>query len=96
MSQHTPGPWTISKSPMEATFVMSQEGWVAQMSKLEQEQANARLIAKAPEMKDALFGLLLLAKHEVWCARNAQGDDECSCFVSKARALLREIEGDKT
>jgi len=89
MSQHTPGPWTVRKGAI--VQVVASVGPVAQVYNRDD---NARLIAAAPEMKDVLSGLLLLAKHEVWCVRFTQGDEDCTCFVSKAHALLARIAGE--
>ena len=65
MTQHTPGPWTLDTSPDERTFVRSVEGWVADLRGGRDEAANARLIAKAPEMHVKLArALVALSKYD--------------------------------
>ena len=60
MSKHTPGPWSVH--PMARTAVHQPElgCWIPQ------SEADARLIAAAPELLEALksTGLFL---HHCWC-----------------------------
>mgnify|MGYP001599039091 CR=1 FL=1 len=104
MSQHTPGPWRVKSHPRlhvdRHICVDIPSGFARIIAKVchtdvDDALANARLIAAAPEMKDAIFGLLLLARHEVWCVRFTQGDEDCTCFINKARALLAKVEGER-
>ena len=81
MSQHTPGPWALSRSPMAATFVMSGETWLAEVSRIEEGEANARLIAAAPEMW-AILRRIATGERENWFD-----------IPDDARALLARIEG---
>ncbi len=62
MSKHTPGPWKIAdgdslRCSLWGWSIMSSDGyWVAVAHEEEEEsdKANARLIAAAPEMLEAL------------------------------------------
>ena len=49
-TKHTPGPWVISG---RSTINAGRGGWVASVSQSNRE-ANARLIAAAPELLEAL------------------------------------------
>ena len=68
MSKHTPGPWIVSSQhndwhdKMDGVIVRScndAEIWPAGDQKLGDEMADMRLIAAAPELLEALSGLLL-------------------------------------
>ena len=89
MTQHTPGPWKLNKSPMGATFVMSTEGWVAELSMLNSE-ANARLIAKAPEMLAMLASCLAYFDDMRNGGYAAATPD--AAWTAPIRALLKDIE----
>jgi hypothetical protein len=55
MSKHTSGPWVITHSPLNGYRVSDKTGWgVAVVLKDTNDEANARLIAAAPEMLEAL------------------------------------------
>ena len=84
MTQHTPGPWKLNKSPMGATFVMSTEGWVAELSILNSE-ANARLIAASPEMLECLRRIFDLADE------SAKGIDGYEQIAEWSRNLLAKV-----
>lgn len=105
MTQHTPGPWTLSGLDIEVGT--GTDGWkrVASVSwrkcrpasaKVTGEEgaANARLITAAPEM---LALLQDAAKSIEWAAAILQAPDN-SNFLDRARdirALLAKIEGGK-
>ena len=58
--QHTPGPWKASQSHKGYWFIEYDQGGEAYtMTTLECHEANARLIAAAPDMLDALEWLLV-------------------------------------
>ena len=96
MSQHTPGPWQVDATEQRARGderifkVISGKpygGLIADVSAwwvdTQSAEANARLIAKAPEMAAVLRRLVGEHGHlSVAC-------NECR----EARALLKEIEG---
>ena len=57
MSKHTPGPWKITHSEVNGYRVSDSTGWgVAVVLKDTNDEANARLIAAAPQMLEALEG----------------------------------------
>lgn len=66
MNKHTPGPWRVMDRPENAIWVQGQpdeNGYREictlpnyQLLKREQTEANARLIAAAPELLEALKG----------------------------------------
>jgi hypothetical protein len=61
MTQHTPGPWELRHSPRHGYFFIDypqQEG-SATLTKLDCEEADARLIAAAPELLKALQGIMV-------------------------------------
>ena len=91
MSQHTPGPWTFSKGAWEKfgrpQIADARGYYIAEITPQGQEtEANARLIAKVPEMYEMIYWI-------------ANGDTRKSCAAmlaelrNRARALLREVEG---
>ena len=104
MSQHTPGPWNLNGSTIsgrdpldlrgnynESPVCTISHGW----RNSDIDSANARLIAKAPEM----YELLLLLTPTLYGCRSGHtfitdtSCDDCRKW-EKARTLLREIEED--
>ena len=71
MSEHTEGPWFT-----DGNYIAHQSGDIATLDGVrpaEEEEANARLIAAAPELLEALDALLWAAaektlkqKEEIW------------------------------
>ena len=55
-TQHTPGPWTTSSLPNGTEWTVSIDGgdMLADLTGCPNEQANARLIAAAPDLLAAL------------------------------------------
>ena len=88
MSKHTPGPWRVVKDPTNLSLqVYGQtlalfECW--RRSDEQTELANARLIAAAPDLLDALDYML-----NVCHAIDAQGDEA----HEKARAAIAKATG---
>ena len=69
MSKHTPGPWRIERqnpSPTTGEWMVSgaKPGYLAEVRDCGSgdEQANARLIAAAPDLLEALTALVGLAR----------------------------------
>ena len=105
MNQHTPGPWHSEWVPWGnerdlkivtsegVLLTMNRTGYLLSEAAME---ANARLIAKAPEM-------YVLVKRAVCDAHHIQDGKQpcsvprgrCSELCKRARALLRESEGDR-
>lgn len=104
MNQHTPGPWAVTNHAHGTVINMESSrktrsgasryavigGFDASDSEQFQEaQANARLISAAPELLEALQGMLSLDdEHQ----RGA--DDQDVCFeVQQARAAIAKATG---
>ena len=84
MSQHTPGPWRVGIDKHSVWASKAKEPCVAACKEGSRE-ANARLIAQAPAMLDALRLLVADANER---------DDEPSGLV-QARAILDALEAAK-
>lgn len=91
---HTPGPWTARvKRTGESWWVVAprpngQEGYLAEcVGRQEANEANARLIAAAPDLLAALR--VLLGTSECSC----EGDCVPDCTHVIARAAIAKAEG---
>ena len=88
MSKHTPGPWAVSSTERRYVREVNGKRYVASCTDsqdyrtYEEAEANARLIACAPEMLEALQDLC-----------DTLG--ECG-MTEKARAAIARAEGEKT
>ena len=94
MSQHTAGPW--SNTPMQDT-VWAHDGqvqvakvsdlpWINGKSDWLTEQANATLIAAAPELLASLL--------ETLCYLEADSDDDTECVdYARAKAVIAKATG---
>jgi hypothetical protein len=94
---HTPGPWTISeRDPQRDQFYVfgtdftGQDYPVATVTSCDdpdQHDANARLIAAAPELLDALKNLraMVIGEHGASAYSNVNGE--------RADAVIRKAEG---
>ena len=89
MSQHTPGPWRVEFG-QDILAGVRENRLVAEChaGHATERGANARLIAKAPEM-------YRLIKLSLQAGRFPEMGDGCEQWkpAEVARALLREIEG---
>lgn len=103
-TKHTPGPWTIDSNAIVATFEgqevqlcsMNRTQWSAphqdkNLRLAAQTQANARLIAAAPEMAEFVRQMALVLRIAV----HGVGPQAVnwSNVESDARALLARIDG---
>lgn len=104
MTQHTPGPWEAQIFPHDdADFAIWKVGVRLALvdsrpndKNMKESRANARLIAKAPEMLTALKHLRAAVdtlSDEVTHQRAAKWGIVNNALV-EACALLREIEGE--
>lgn len=103
MSAHTPGPWRVD--PDYSADIQTADGRLeiaAIMSDYTTDNAppeakaaaNARLIAAAPELLDALAALLDDYVLTYDCACNYQLDADAEPVVTKARAaIVKATEG---
>ena len=102
MSPHTPGPWEVvqhSHVDDELWLSVNQQAdehgmkeWVAEIKYLvtdpDRQKANARLIASAPEMLNALKETLAF-----WTTtRFAECENGCDCVVDVVRAAIAKAE----
>ena len=104
MSKHTLGPWEASEGyPSDIWHVdMPSRGYSVVVSRAEEDwdmavqevQANAHLIAAAPELLDALITTLDLA---VGHACDSRGIRPAECedweWVKQARKLIAKVNG---
>lgn len=89
MNKHTPGPWL----PSESNIVADKEAnEVAEVygDNHEQEQANAKLIAAAPELFECLESKLLHIEEWIDFMGNEPEDLE---RLAKAKAALEKVRG---
>lgn len=87
MSKHTPGPWLQSYEPdAKGCVIRAKGGYIGQTyGGLDDDNAaNARLIAAAPEMYELLSTLVLSARN---------GEVDYPAYTA-AEALLKRIEGE--
>lgn len=96
-AQHTPGPWTLQGIEADQSESLSAVYRVRGPSEFpdiaevyfrdtdEETDANARLIAAAPELLDALSDLV------GGCGK--EGDLFCSVAMEKARAVIGKATG---
>lgn len=88
MSKHTPGPWealTFSSHELQTDFAMVAIGKRAHIiGYSEENQANARLIAAAPELLVALQ--IVFGKHAVGALTLPAGDlERVEAVIAKAK-----------
>ncbi len=98
MSKHTPGPWRVGYGFMESgvfsadgkTLVAGTHGSARNWRRQEQiaeQDANARLIAAAPELLAALMGLRLYVDPMM-------GGEEVDNAIRAANAAIAKAKGD--
>jgi hypothetical protein len=101
--KHTPGPWELGYSDLGSQIISSADGYVAVVhywSRPEQEmKANARLIAVAPELLEALEALELAANTVNGCYTRNPGNfavalREMIEKAAEARAAIAKAKGD--
>lgn len=95
--KHTPGPWIIEKRVNTFSFVINSDNprkciadsWDINTGPIETE-ANARLIAAAPELLEALKDLYAQA---CGMPKSCGHDFTCICPGDKAKAAIAKAEG---
>ncbi len=96
--EHTPGPWKIDDALEHPLAIIQDEEdgtGICEVGNAEVKRdqahpeswANARLIAKSPEMYEFIEGIAL----EGCCQTEGCSEDEPRCSATRARALLRDI-----
>ena len=99
MSQHTPGPWTVVDNDKSFDIHSPRGNPLAEVGRLAcggGAEANARLIAKAPEMLDVLKDCASMLAEYIAYGRFSTGGKlghTDTTMLEQIRALLREIEG---
>lgn len=95
MSEHTRAPWRLSdKAPRYVEARAFDDSWHDVTGRVrggspQEADANARLIAAAPEMYDALEATL-----DYWTTTGfAQCEPGCDCIVEAVRAALGKARG---
>lgn len=90
MQKHTPGPWTVTEvGPAPRYMIAGAATSVAMTYGQSGQQADARLIAAAPEMKLAL--IRLLNEHDALQMAEGSHEDRWSA-ATIARAILNKID----
>lgn len=89
MSKHTPGPWKVAAIP--GAVIAVDNTTIAKVFYGERSvcDANARLIAAAPELLEALKGLESRHEPGVFCDHAAAPCDRCDA----ARVAIAKAEG---
>jgi len=95
MTQHTPGPWQVSPAPSSIkgaktslSIIRNIGGYVATAypggMQREEAEANARLIAAAPDLLEALRQCLGFDNH-------VYGNPPSCCFICKAISKVTRL-----
>ena len=93
MSAHTPGPWEVSRGKIAGvelshTVVLTGRDAVAVFAgSADAGEANARLIAAAPELLAALRGIIEIGKRDL---SNPKYDG----YFEEARTAIAKAEGE--
>lgn len=98
--KHTPGPWRVSKNDSiyaKDEFIgiaLSGKPWGRELP----QEANARLMAASPEMKEELKECRKVLKHLIFYYENMLGDriPILESRLVNIELLLSKIEGDES
>ena len=86
MNNHTPGPWIVGRINPDTIYGGTQQFTLAELDGIYPEKnANARLIAAAPELRDALELLERFVSHH-----HGENADWTLC-IDAARAALAKV-----
>lgn len=89
MSKFTPGPWkTMDDDCVYAMNKLTRIGHILGLSREEQD-ANVRLIAAAPEMYDELYKVMQVLVGESWFGKNKFAE-----LTISIKDLLARIDGE--
>jgi hypothetical protein len=81
-TQHTPGPWAIYEWDNKVHIEATGRNLIATIARKEQD-ANAHLIAAAPDMLDALDDVLAIGPGKIM--PDAETYAKCQAAIAKAR-----------
>ncbi len=104
LAQHTPGPWTYSDDGLGFSVHHIHDDAKGRVvaktrERFDGDEANARLIAAAPEMLDALRDILPAAEWELESLRDQESDESEKAArilaknIAKARAAISRATG---
>lgn len=82
---HTPGPWELHRvdtSSGDEIHDVADNAHIATVWKSNRAEDNAKLIAAAPELLEALEECLQWAKNQGW---HQPGVDSCKAAIAKAK-----------
>lgn len=95
MSKHTPGPWVLRAEHWMPSVVIGESVWhaatITGRERPGERDANARLIAAAPDLLAALKEMLDKGEGCAACGSGAPG---CGCRYERARAAISKAEGE--
>lgn len=87
---HTPGPWRVINAAPRAdhttSYLLSGHEW-------DNAQANARLIAAAPDLLAALDSILSVSDHDGYGARTDAQIPMLRAALAQARAAIAKAKG---
>jgi hypothetical protein len=86
-TKHTPGPWTAEEKNGRGMGWKAGPAWLGEKAWSEECAANARLIAAAPDLLEAL--------QEIVSAADGEGWSQLDAAFSKARAAIAKATGQK-
>jgi hypothetical protein len=91
IAKHSPGPWhTWQVGLLSSVFVNNEHGSVCLVTMNEHDEANARLIAAAPELLYALKrAFAVISQH------HPEDKDCCAHDIKTIPAAIRKAEGTK-
>jgi hypothetical protein len=89
MSKHTPGPWKVY-SAYGSLGVEAPSGHLATLGEYEEASQDARLIAAAPDMLDALKGMRAYLSDNLDVSRDQGSDKEAIGVLDRA---ITQAEG---
>ena len=95
MAEHTPGPWSTSKDAVPAGYVqvtVYEEATGRRVATAFEQEANAYLIAAAPELLAALREVVAVLEHELTRENGlatADAQDLCPELAAARAALAK-------
>jgi hypothetical protein len=99
MTKHTQGPWHITGNKTKYIEARIRDGWLQEVASVgptesdngygPQQEANARLIAAAPELLEALQEILAIDGHSSLTREDSDKLD------AKARAAIAKATGEQ-
>lgn len=88
MSKHTPGPWDLDEGDLSTVYELETSDPLAEVfsdKSAEENVANARLIAAAPELLEALEALLAASEKHIFSTECKRERDAARAAIAKAQ-----------